>query len=159
MANNYKILTYIFLILQPIVLSAIISAAGNNYGKGSRIWYNSLNKSKATPPAIVFPIVWSILYILLGVSSFLIYQKTKNINSLSLFEAQLFFNLLWPILFFTYKKPVWALVNIIILLVITGFMLYQFFMIKPLAFYLLIPYAIWLIYATYLNIVIVAKNK
>ena len=158
MTNN-NIFTYIFLILQPIVLSGIISAAGNSYGNGSRIWYNSLQKSKATPPPIVFPIAWSILYVLLGISSFLIYQKTKNLGSLNLFEVQLFFNLLWPVVFFTYKKPVIALVNILILLVLTGIMLYQFFMIRPVAFYILIPYALWLIFATYLNVVIVAKNK
>ena len=158
MTNN-NIFTYIFLILQPIVLSGIISAAGNSYGKGSRIWYNSLQKSKATPPPIVFPIAWSILYVLLGISSFLIYQKTKNLGSLNLFEVQLFFNLLWPVVFFTYKKPVIALVNILILLVLTSIMLYQFFMIRPVAFYILIPYALWLIFATYLNVVIVAKNK
>ena len=158
MTNN-NIFTYIFLILQPIVLSGIISTAGNSYGKGSRIWYNSLQKSKATPPPIVFPIAWSILYVLLGISSFLIYQKTKNLGSLNLFEVQLFFNLLWPVVFFTYKKPVIALVNILILLVLTGIMLYQFFIIRPVAFYILIPYALWLIFATYLNVVIVAKNK
>lgn len=158
MTNN-NIFTYIFLILQPIVLSGIISAAGNSYGKGSRIWYNSLQKSKATPPPLVFPIAWSILYVLLGISSFLIYQKTKNLGSLNLFEVQLFFNLLWPVVFFTYKKPVIALVNILILLVLTAIMLYQFFMIRPVAFYILIPYALWLIFATYLNVVIVAKNK
>jgi translocator protein len=151
-------LIYALLILQPIILSGIISLVGGNYGKSSRQWYQKLKKSKATPPPLVFPIAWSILYILLGISSFLVYKKTGYIESLNLFEIQLFFNLIWPIIFFTYKKPAIALVNIIILLIVTGFLMYQFYNIEKISFYLLIPYAAWLLFATYMNIMIVIKN-
>ena len=123
-------------------------------------WYDTLQKSKLTPPNYIFSVAWSLLYIMIF-SSFFIYLFSKNRKDnigLILFTIQLIFNLSWAPVFFKLKNPKISLVVIIILWVLILLTLSYFHKVSPLASYLLIPYFIWVVFATYLNFFIVVNN-
>lgn len=126
-------------------------------------WYPYLAKSAWNPPPRVFPIVWSFLYILMGISAALIMSKQapktiEKARCTMLFWVQLALNLLWSIIFFYFTSPGWAAVEILFLdlTVVLYFMLA--FKVNKWAAYLYIPYILWLTLATYLNIFIVMYN-
>lgn len=101
-------------------------------------------------PSIVFPIVWTILYILMGISSYLV--KTNN-GDLSLYYFQLFINFLWPIFFFNFGAKFIALILLFFLIILVINMLNQFKEYNKLAAKLQIPYLLWLSFALFLNII------
>ena len=124
-------------------------------------WYNSLKKSKITPPNYVFPIVWSILYTLMGIAFYKIYMNKKCVGfciPLIIFLIQLFFNLIWTTLFFKYRLFKLALLDTGLIIVFTIITIKYFYNISKIAAYLLIPYICWLSLAFYLNLYIVIKN-
>lgn len=124
-------------------------------------WYKKINKSSLTPPSWVFGTVWPILYILMFISLSLVWNNKRCFpycNSLTYFFIQLFFNLIWTSLFFYYKKPVYALVDIILVIIFTAITYHKFLKYNKLAAYLLIPYLLWLCFASYLNLFIVLNN-
>ena len=124
-------------------------------------WYPTLEKSKLTPPSFVFVIVWGILYTFLGISTFLAFKSARNRdknNIISIFAGQLCFNLLWSIFFFGMRAPLLAFIEILFLLVMTITMIDLYKKFSSLASLLLYPYLIWVIFATYLNFIIVIAN-
>lgn len=109
------------------------------------------------PPKIVFPIVWTILFILMTIS---IYLATKyNDMPYIVYFIQLLINACWTFIFFGLKMRLFAFIWILILLVIVGYMTYSFFKYNKVSGYLLIPYIIWLLIAGYLNFAIYLLNK
>lgn len=123
-------------------LSALLSQISSNI--------NTFNKPSFTPPAIVFPIVWTILYVLMGISSYLV---SKSVNedknkALIIYGIQLFINFIWSIIFFRFKAFLLAFITILILLLLVLIMTYKFYKINKLAGILQIPYIVWLILAT-----------
>jgi benzodiazapine receptor len=126
-------------------------------------WYVFLNKPFFSPPNWIFGPVWTILYFFMGVSAFLVWQKGLNHKkvkkALTYFKLQLFFNFLWSILFFGLHSPILGLVDIIVLLVSIILTIGAFYKISKIAAYLLIPYLLWVSFATILNISIVVLNK
>lgn len=149
-----KFLTSLGLTLVTGFLAGLLS------GGQSEI-YGSLIKPPFSPPGSVFPVVWAILYVLMGISLYLIRvlpNTAEKRRAILFFGLQLFFNFCWPIAFFAFKlycfSGVW-LAGLIILLAIT---LYDFYKLKPIAGVLLIPYLIWCIYALYLNIGVCILN-
>ncbi len=134
----------LFYLFFPLVLGSIVGILVN----GS-IDYNTLVKPPLSPPGIIFPIMWSILYLLMGISYY-IYRKYNNDNLI--YYAQLFVNLLWTIIFFTLKLRLFGLIWIILLLVLIIIMYKRFNNYNKLSSYLLIPYIIWVVFATYLTI-------
>lgn len=100
-------------------------------------------------PRWIFPIAWSILYILMGISSYII---SDNKNLLNIYKINLIVNLLWPIIFFLFKLKVLAFFWILILILIVGYMIYKFYQENKLSSYLLIPYILWLVFASVLNL-------
>ena len=134
----------LFYLFFPLVLGSIVGILVN----GS-IDYNTLVKPPLSPPGIIFPIMWSILYLLMGISYY-IYRKYNNDNLI--YYAQLFVNLLWTIIFFTLKLRLFGLIWIILLLVLIIIMYKRFNKYNKLSSYLLIPYIIWVVFATYLTI-------
>lgn len=118
-------------------------------------WYAALNKPAFSPPNWVFAPVWAILYALMGVSLYLIWKKGQekyNVKfPLSLFGIQLFLNLLWSILFFGLHSPILGLVCIILLLFSIAATIFSFHKISKNAAYLLIPYLLWVSFASILN--------
>ena len=150
-----SIKTLIISIIIPIAVGIIGSLLGN-----SSMGFESINKPSFTPPGIIFPIVWTILYILMGISSYLIYissNKDKT-NSLRIYALQLIVNMLWTFFFFNLKWYLFSFIWIILLIVMVSTMIYKFFKINKTAGYLQIPYLIWLIFAAILNFSIYILN-
>lgn len=124
-------------------------------------WYSLLIKSHLTPPNYAFPIVWSILYLMMGISLFLIWSSpAKNKKSaLIVFGLQLFLNFIWSFIFFYKKNPTLALVDICLLWIAIVLTIIQFYRISKLSAFALLPYLIWVSFAIYLNLFIVINNK
>lgn len=154
----------ILLTFQPLIGSGIVTGTGSNINEKNRKWYQSLKKSPLTPPNIVFPIVWTTLYLLMGIASVLVYQKFIGkpkdffLSFLLVFEIQLILNYLWSVIFFKFQNPKAAFITIIFLLIFIGILLYQVFQIDYWAFGLLLPYGLWVAFASYLNGFILKNN-
>ena len=129
---------------------------------GANEWYNGLNQSVLTPNGWVFMIAWLILYTLLGISLFLIMNNTKTRQNKSkayiLFVAQMGLNALWTYLFFGLHFVGAALLCLVALIVISVWMLVAFKPISRAASYLVWPYIAWLLFALYLNGIILLLN-
>lgn len=119
-------------------------------------WYQALNKPFFTPPAWVFGPAWTTLYLLMGISLYLVWGK-KKIN-LKWFWTQLFLNFIWSIVFFGIKNLVLSFVIIVLLWGSIFFTIKSFIKVKSAA-YLLIPYVIWVSFALLLNLFILILNK
>jgi len=122
-------------------------------------WYDSLKKSPLNPPNILFPIVWTILYILIAISGYsYITKNSKDKKGIILFSLQLFFNVIWTYLFFTLQKPLLSLIDIGLLWITLLATIKRFYKKNKLASYLLMPYFAWVTFAGYLNYYIVKNN-
>ncbi len=121
--------------------------------------YNDLIKPTLSPPGIVFPIAWTIIYLLIGISYTLLKEKGEvPKETKQLYYAQLIFNYLWTFIFFVFRLRLLSVLWIIILDVLVIIMTYQFYKQNKLSGILLIPYVLWLLFATYLNISIYFLN-
>ena len=152
MKNIFKNLFYLLL---PIVIGIIVGLLINN-----QIDYNTLVKPRFAPPSILFPIIWSIIYILMGISYYLLNKDnfiSKDVKII--YYLQLGFNALWSIIFFVLKLRLLACIWIIILDILVTLMISKFFDIKKICAYLNIPYLIWCLFATYLTIGIYILNR
>lgn len=118
--------------------------------------FEALNKPPLAPSGIVFPMVWTILYVLMGISSYLIWQSGADDEDIAsaqrIYYFQLALNFLWPILFFYFEWYLVAFVELIALWVAVATMIKSFADISKTAAYLNIPYLIWLTFAAYLNL-------
>jgi translocator protein len=125
-------------------------------------WYANLNKPFFTPPNWLFGPVWILLYLLMGISAYLIYEKgfkSENVKkAMYLFAAQLGLNTLWSFIFFGFKLPLLAFIEIIILWVVILLTINSFLKLNKVAGYLMIPYLIWVSYASFLNLAIILLN-
>ena len=135
--NDYKKL--ILYIAIPLLLGGIVgfitSKESTNYNGIVDGW--------------VFPIVWSILYILMGISSYIV---RNNKELMSIYKVNLVINLLWPIIFFTLNFKVFGFFGILLLILVVGYMMYKFYNKNKISAYLFIPYLLWLIFASILNL-------
>lgn len=123
--------------------------------------FNSLIKPFLSPPGFIFPIVWTILYILMGISSYLIYNENDYYSSFSLkiYALNLFVNFLWSPLFFGLGLRLFSFIWIVVLDIVVSYMIYNFYKVNKKAAYLQIPYLVWCIYATYLNLAFYLLNR
>jgi benzodiazapine receptor len=125
-------------------------------------WYATLNKPSFSPPNWIFGPVWTILYALMGISAFLVWEKgIKNkevASALKFFVIQLILNSSWSILFFGLHNPALAYLDIIVLWIFIALTAVNFYKIKKAAGYLLIPYLIWVTFASFLNLSITLLN-
>lgn len=122
-------------------------------------FYQNLNKPFQLP-AIVFPIVWSILYFLMGISLYLVSSSNhsdKN-RAIAIYYVQLIVNSLWTLFFFGFKWFLFSFLWILLLMFLVFLMIYQFYRINKMAAYLNIPYLLWLLFAGYLNFSIYYLN-
>lgn len=120
--------------------------------------YETVRMPEFAPPAILFPIVWSILYVLMGVSLYLIYRNGASRRDYLLFGAQLLFNLVWPFLFFSLEAFWVAFVWLAVLWLLIFSMILSFCITYPTAAYLQIPYLLWVTFAGVLNFSIASLN-
>lgn len=123
-------------------------------------WYPFLEKSQITPPNYVFPIVWGVLYILMGVSIGLIIlsREIKKSSCIVLFLLQLSLNFLWSFFFFYLENPAYGTVIILLLDAAVFGYIYKAYQVKKISAYLFYPYFAWLLLATYLNLFIFINN-
>lgn len=127
---------------------------------GGSMSYASLNKPAFSPQGYVFPVVWTLLYILMGISSYLIAASDNpgKRRALTVYALQLAFNFFWSILFFGLSQYWYAFLWLIALIVLIILMIIRFYQIQPLAAYLQIPYLLWCLFAAYLNYTIYTLN-
>ena len=129
---------------------------------GSMDDFERVNKPSFSPPGFLFPIVWTILYILMGISSYLVcVNKTDKKfvdRACVIYVLQLIVNVLWTPIFFRFKLYFVAFLWILLLIALVVFMIIKFYKIKPLAGLLQVPYLLWLIFASILNFSIFMLN-
>ena len=150
-----KFKLYLKEILVPVVLGGIVG-----FIISGSMDYNNLAQPPLAPPGWLFPVVWTILYILMGVSYGILKEQNlidEKINQI--YFTQLFVNLLWPIFFFVLKWRLFSIMWIILLAIFVAIMIYRFYQKNKVSGLLQIPYLIWTVYATYLNIGIYLLNK
>lgn len=146
---------YIKSIVIPVIIGGIVGIIISSF-----IDYNFLEKPFLAPPSIAFPIVWTILYILMGVSyGILKDKKLTNSKIDTIYYTQLGFNALWSIFFFVLKWRLFSSIWIIILAILILFMIVEFYNKDKIAGILQVPYLLWVLFATYLNIAIYILNK
>ena len=125
-------------------------------------WYQFLSKPSFSPPNWLFGPAWTILYILMGISSFLIWQeKEKNEKAgkiLKIYFLHLFLNATWSIFFFGLKNILFGFLEIILLWLVIGYLLISFYKIKKIAAVLWLPYFLWVSFAMILNFTILKLN-
>ncbi|MCF7799304.1 tryptophan-rich sensory protein [Candidatus Woesearchaeota archaeon] len=132
-----------------------LSSFFTDTGPGS--WYDGLNKPSFNPPNWLFGPVWTLLYIFMGVVLYLLWMHNAKLT-LIFFIAQLVLNFFWSFFFFTMQAPLLAFIEIVILL---GTLIYTMVLTYPVStvgFYLLIPYALWVTFASILNLAIYLLN-
>ncbi len=147
-----KLLISIFI---PLALGGIVGflTSGSNT-------YQNINQPSFAPPAILFPIVWTILYTLMGISYYLIATSNKeNEKAKRTYIIQLAINLIWPILFFTFEAYFLSFIWILLLIYFIIQMILEFYPINKAAAYLQIPYLLWTSFAGILNLWIYFLNR
>lgn len=142
-------------ILIPLAVGTMSALFSGNMSS-----YSILTQPAFSPPGFIFPVVWTILYILMGASSYIVYfsNSSNKSKALLLYCIQLFFNFCWSIIFFGLDLFLFAFIWLIALIFIIIIMIRQFYIVSPLAAYLQIPYLIWCIFAAYLNFSIFILN-
>ena len=134
----------LFYILIPLISGAIVGIITSGDMKS----YNGF------VPGWIFPVVWSILYIMLGISSYLVKDDE---DLLAIYKVNLIINLAWSFIFFTFNMKILSFLWIILLIIITIYMIIKYYKYNKLSAYLLIPYLFWLIFASILNIISIIK--
>ena len=120
--------------------------------------YETIQKPIISPPAWIFPVVWTVLYTLMGISVYLILtskgEKEEIKDAIAIFVYQLIVNLTWPILFFNFQWYFVSFLWILLLIFLVASMIRSFWKLSKPAAYLNIPYLVWLCFAAYLNFTI-----
>lgn len=150
MPNIFKKIFYLFF---PLLISLIVSLLIKN-----SINYTSLVRPPLAPPKILFPIAWTIIYLLMGISYY-IYRKNNNDQNIKvIYYLQLFINAFWSIFFFLLKWRLFSVTWILLLDIVVIYLIYLFYQKEKISAYLNIPYLIWILFATYLTIGIYLLN-
>jgi tryptophan-rich sensory protein len=150
-----KLLVCIAIPLAVGGLSALLTA-------GNMKLFEEVNKPPLSPPGWLFPVVWTILYVLMGIALYLVVTtKTREnkVPALASFGVQLFFNFFWSIIFFNAQAYLFAFVWLILLWIAIVVNIYFFNRINNTSAKLLIPYLVWVTFAGYLNLGIYILNR
>jgi len=150
--KRVKFLKFIISIAIPLLAGFIGSLFTSPSIKSN--WYEILAKPALVPPNWIFPVVWTILFILMGLAFYLVWLKPEHPKfrqAYLLFALQLILNVGWSIIFFYLQKPSWALLEIIPLWIAILYTLLTFKKINRWAGWLILPYLLWVTFATYLN--------
>lgn len=147
--NELKVKQFLIFLAIPLgvgILSYFVT-------KGSMDIYDRVNTPPLAPPSWLFPVVWAVLYTLMGISSYMVWNENSSYTkeALTIYGIQLAFNFMWSIFFFILEAFMLSLVWLCGLLILIVLMIMAFKRIKPAAAYLQIPYAVWVAFAVYLN--------
>ena len=142
----------------PLLVSLLISLGTGVIAGfltfGSMAQYQEMYHPPLAPSGWVFPVVWLLLYTLMGIASYRIYLKNPKAEALKLYLIQLAVNFFWPVFFFNLGWQLFAAVGLLVLWYLVFVMIKEFARIDEGAARLMIPYLVWLTFAAYLNIVI-----
>lgn len=155
MWKNFKV--YLVSILIPLAVGGLAAYLT----RGNMMIYDEIIKPPLAPPAILFPVVWTILYVLMGISCARVYLSDRGperSSALLVYALQLFFNFFWSIIFFNARAFLIAFVWIIALWLLIILMIRKFFNIDRIAGLINIPYLLWVTFAAYLNLAIYILN-
>lgn len=131
-------------------LVGLLTSTGSNY--------DTVVQPSFAPPGILFPIVWTILYTLMGTSYYIVSENSDNDDALKIYWAQLIVNLLWSFLFFTFKLYFISFLWILLLICLVVVMIVKFYKINKISGLIQIPYLLWLLFASILNFSIYLLN-
>ncbi|MBQ6706379.1 MAG: tryptophan-rich sensory protein [Clostridia bacterium] len=152
--------------VKPLIISLLIPLAVGGLSalltRNSMEAFGALNQPPLSPPGWLFPVVWTVLYLLMGFASYLVFVNGRNRrkvqNALFVYGVQLFFNFLWSIIFFNQERYFFAFFWLLALWVLILITLVLFYRIHKPAGLLLIPYLVWVTFAGYLNLGIALLN-
>ncbi len=151
--NYFKLITSIIICKLAGILGSIFTISSVSS------WYITLNKPFFNPPSWVFGPVWALLYLLMGISLYIVWNNKKRTNkAITIFGIQLILNLLWSILFFGIQSPLLAFIEIMFLWFAILLSIIYFYRISRTAAYLLVPYILWVSFAAILNFSIYILN-
>ncbi len=157
MKNKTK--SYIIGILIPLAVGGFAALLTRN----NMDLYDTITQPPLSPPAILFPIVWTILYVLMGIGSALVYNSNSTeqdkTGALVVYVLQLIFNFFWSILFFNKRAFLTSFVWLLILWVLIIVMIVRFRKVNKTAAWLQLPYLLWVTFAGYLNLAIYLLNR
>ncbi len=148
----------------PYIVSVLIALGigglSSYLTKNSMPIYSAINRPAFSPPPELFPIVWTVLFVLMGVAAAVVWcSNGRRIDSALIFYGfQLVFNFCWTLIFFNFRAYFAAFIWLLILLVLIGITMVKFFRINKLAGWLLVPYFAWVSFAGYLNYMIWMLN-
>lgn len=149
-----KFKIYLKSIFLPVIVGGIVGLIISSF-----IDYNSLNKPALSPPSIIFPIMWTMLYILMGISYGILKDKALLDKKVSnVYYIQLFVNALWSIFFFVFKWRLFSFIWLILLVLLVVAMIILFYKKNKLSGILQIPYLVWILFASYLNLFVYLLN-
>lgn len=150
-----------FQLLVIVLITELVGVLSNLFSGDTRQIYTSFMKPPLSPSGWVFGLVWPVLYLMMGIAVYVIYQTSETPNhkkAITLYWAQLLVNFFWPIVFFRFEWY-WISISVILLLdVLALITTIWFYKIKKVAGYLMIQYLLWILFATYLNIGIAVLN-
>lgn len=153
-----------WLALSGFIAICLLAGALGGWATSQSIldWYPTLNKPAWNPPSWIFAPVWTTLYVLMAIAAWLVWKKDARFSgvrvALLLFFLQLALNCLWPFLFFKFRSPAWALVEVATLLIMVALTTWAFFTQSKRAGLLMLPYLAWASFATFLNFTIWRLN-
>ena len=157
MKKNWKIYGAWIAIAEAIgALSGLLSR------EGMRIYSQTVIQPTLAPPMWVFPVVWSILFALMGIRAVIIWQSPESelrSKGLNLFVAQLMVNFFWSLIFFNLQAFGFAFLWLVLLWALVAWMIWTFYQVEPLAAWLQIPYLLWLTFAGYLSFSVWMLNR
>ena len=152
---------------KKLIISVLIPLAVGGLSalltSGSMQDFADINKPPLSPPAWLFPVVWTILYVLMGIGAALVYNRKdfkpeETRNALIIYAVNLALNFFWSIIFFNLEAYLFAFIWLVALWIVIIAMIISFRKVSPVAAYLQIPYLLWVTFAGYLNLAIFILN-
>ena len=142
--------------LIAIVSTLLVGGLAGFLSMNSMGIYSFINTPPLAPPSWLFPVVWTILYILMGISVAIYFTKTNKVPTI--YILQLLVNFIWPLIFFNLQAYFLSFIVILLLIALVILMINEFSKVSKLAAFLQIPYLLWLLFASYLNLAIYLLN-
>jgi tryptophan-rich sensory protein len=146
-----------------VLLPLAVGTVAGYLTRGAQMMFSIVDKPPLSPPGWLFPVVWTILYVLMGIASYIIYQQGKDREdvkeALAFYLVQLAFNFFWTIIFFNLEWYLFAFFWLIVLWGLILITILKFNKISRAAAYLMIPYLVWVTFAGYLNLGIYMLNS
>ena len=145
-----------------VLLPVAVGTVAAYFTRGAQAAFGMMSKPPLSPPAWLFPVVWTILYVLMGIASYIIWRqgsdKAEVKDAIRYYLIQLAFNFFWSIFFFNFEWYLFSFIWLVALWVLILLTILKFCKISPAAAYLMIPYLVWVTFAGYLNLGIYLLN-